>query len=280
MKHKKILSLLSCSIFLMNFVGSGNVKCAAAQTKDNSQAINYIKNHAVTINSLTSDNFKDLEPLKNVLKNKQVVYLGESFHCVGDYNSSKVRLIKYLHEKLGFNVLAFESDLGTCSTVSETTQKLTPTEAMVNSILGVWNTKEMLPLFQYMKKEGNKKDKLNLTGFDMQPNCLIGDFFTVYTYKMLSKIDTSKAKNFYKFDIDYLKNMMALGNKYGGLSVPDKEISKIEKPINSGYKDYSNFVASNRKNLEKFYSDKMIDICIRELNQRNTSMYMINQKPA
>jgi erythromycin esterase len=221
----------------MNFAAAGNTKCDAAQAKNSSQAINYIKKHAVTINSLTSlpsDNYKDLEPLKNVLKNKQVVYLGESFHCVGEYNSSKVRLIKYLHEKLGFNVLAFESDLGTCSTVSDTTQKLLPTEAMVNSILGVWNTKEMLPLFQYMKSEGNKKNKLNLTGFDMQPNCLIGDFFSVYTYKMLSKIDTTKAKNFYKFDISYLKNMMVLGNKYDGLSVPDKEISKIKKAMNTG----------------------------------------------
>ena len=49
--------------------------------------------------------------LNEILKNKKIVSLGENLHGVKEYNSTKLELIKYLHEELGFNVLAIESDV-------------------------------------------------------------------------------------------------------------------------------------------------------------------------
>ena len=40
--------------------------------------------------------------------------LGESGHGVREFNLAKVRLIRFLHEEMGFDVLAFESGLFEC----------------------------------------------------------------------------------------------------------------------------------------------------------------------
>ena len=40
--------------------------------------------------------------------------LGESGHGVAEFNHAKVRLIKFLHQQMGFDVIAFESGLFEC----------------------------------------------------------------------------------------------------------------------------------------------------------------------
>ena len=66
------------------------------------------------IRSLFSDDFSDLAFLAPLLEGKRVVQLGESGHGVAEFNWMKARLAKYLHERLGFDVLAFESSLSGC----------------------------------------------------------------------------------------------------------------------------------------------------------------------
>jgi len=46
-----------------------------------------------------------------VLKDKRIVFLGENAHGVSEFTTMKARLIRYLHEELGFDVLAFESNV-------------------------------------------------------------------------------------------------------------------------------------------------------------------------
>ncbi len=50
-------------------------------------------------------------PLNESIKDKRIIALGESLHGVKEYNTTKIELIQYLHEKEGFNVLAIESDV-------------------------------------------------------------------------------------------------------------------------------------------------------------------------
>ena len=62
-----------------------------------------------------TNQYKDLAMLKPLLHDKRIVFLGESSHGVAEFNLAKTRLIQFLHQEMGYNVLAFESGLGNSS---------------------------------------------------------------------------------------------------------------------------------------------------------------------
>ncbi len=72
----------------------------------------YVKNNTTPIRtvSIDSSDFSDLEAFGNAIGNAQVVMLGEQDHGDAPAFLLKSRIVRYLHEKKGFNVLAFESD--------------------------------------------------------------------------------------------------------------------------------------------------------------------------
>ncbi|MCM3494932.1 erythromycin esterase family protein [Paenibacillus lactis] len=114
------------------------------------------------------DSFKDLEMLKPLLQDKRFVFLGESSHGVAEFNLAKTRLIQFLHQEMGYNVLAFESGLAPASIAFGKVSGRSAEQTMKDSIFGVWWSKETLPLFDYIKASHNSEQPLVLTGFDMQ----------------------------------------------------------------------------------------------------------------
>src|SRR6266699_3115844 len=71
----------------------------------------WLADHAIRMRTLdaSEDDFGDLEPLRATLKGVRVVMLGEQSHGDGTAFVAKTRLIRFLHERMGFDVLAFES---------------------------------------------------------------------------------------------------------------------------------------------------------------------------
>src|SRR5262245_42302903 len=69
--------------------------------------------HAVPIRSIDAkdEDFSDLEPLMNAIGSAHVVQMGEPSHGAGSAFAAKVRLIKFLHQRMGFDVLVWESGL-------------------------------------------------------------------------------------------------------------------------------------------------------------------------
>lgn len=122
----------------------------------------YILNHTQQIN-IAETNSNDLLFLDTILKNKRIVALGESSHGTEEYSEVKLKLIRYLHEKLGFNVLLFESPMMACSYVDLIKDSTAATELIQNSIQSVWHTKTVAQLFNYIKTSD-----LAFKGFDPQ----------------------------------------------------------------------------------------------------------------
>lgn len=118
---------------------------------------------------LESSNFEDLQFLKDVLKDKRIVYLGENSHGVSEFNTLKTRLIKFLHEEMNFEVIAFESGLAETFTVQHIEDDLSPKDKMFISTFSVWHSPPFLSLFEYIEKTQESEQPLTLSGFDIQP---------------------------------------------------------------------------------------------------------------
>ena len=89
------------------------------------------------VQSLDGDAFQDLQFFKTVLGQRRLVQLGESGHGVAEFNHAKVRLIKFLHQQMGFDVIAFESGLFECFNADATVAAHTAVLLMRNCIFGV-----------------------------------------------------------------------------------------------------------------------------------------------
>jgi erythromycin esterase-like protein len=72
----------------------------------------YVQHNVVSISAIDPDSsdYSDLAAFGDAIGGSRVVMLGEQDHGDAATFLAKTRLIKYLHEKKGFNVLAFESD--------------------------------------------------------------------------------------------------------------------------------------------------------------------------
>lgn len=123
---------------------------------------------ATPIHSLTSDDFSDLEFLRARLRGVRIVQLGESGHGMGETFALKARLVRFLHEELGFDVLAMESDLYQCADMDGRPDS--GARALIfGCAFGVWHVEEVVPAFELVRASRATDRPLRLAGFDVQP---------------------------------------------------------------------------------------------------------------
>src|SRR5215213_5512907 len=95
----KHLAILICSIMSLFAFGQNEIK-------------KYVKERTVRVMSIGPDStsFADLTTIGDAIGDARIVMLGEQDHGDAPTFLAKTRLIKYLHEQKGFDVLAFEED--------------------------------------------------------------------------------------------------------------------------------------------------------------------------
>ena len=117
--------------------------------------------------------YKDLSFLKNELKGKQLVMLGEQTHMYGNMFEMKARVLEYLHKELGFTTIAMESSM---YDIWKMNKNGFNSKEFNNAIWGVWsNTIEFQRVVNYIEK-----NNLKVIGFDSQvinSSQFVEDFF-------------------------------------------------------------------------------------------------------
>ncbi|WP_339300173.1 erythromycin esterase family protein [Paenibacillus sp. FSL R5-0623] len=222
----------------------------------------WARDHAYRLDSIQPvktgqepDSFSDLEMLKPLLYDKRIVFLGESSHGVAEFNLAKTRLIQFLHQEMGYNILAFESGLSNTSLANAMVKQQLPEQTMKNSIFGVWWSKEIMPLFDYLKTSAQTERPLILTGFDMQLQFPLLDGNWLKDKELAKRLAQTEQK---------MSNFSA-GTDLKAYRAEKNEIIKVYKDVLKSLKS-----EANQTYLQKEYPDqpKLSMLLERSLNDR------------
>ncbi|MEQ9168798.1 MAG: erythromycin esterase family protein, partial [Fulvivirga sp.] len=119
------------------------------------------------------DDFSDLEPLKELWKDKRIILLGEQSHREGSVFKEKVRLIKFLHSEMGFDMVAFESGIYDNYKAFKEIKNGAETKnsPLYSSVFPIWSyTDAFVPLVDYVHKNKDTEHQLEVAGFDFLGN--------------------------------------------------------------------------------------------------------------
>lgn len=203
----------------------------------------WIEANAVPIRSLTSTNTTDLEFLRSAIEDRRVVQLGESAHGVAQYHRVKTRIIRYLHEELGFDVLAFESSLYGCWRANHLADPdATSADVLRACLFSVWHVEEAVPLFEYILETWASSDPLVLAGFDIQTGPLQLEGRAALLEEIVRPVDSALADQIVRTESEFKE-------LYDSLSTRIPLTNAADVPWIDLYRGFEEFFAAERDAL-------------------------------
>lgn len=165
----------------------------------------------------------DLDFLQAAIGSRRIVLLGESSHRVDEFDQAKARVIRYLHERMGFDVLVFEANIYSCFRANEQLLAMSPDDAMHDSIYPIWDCAATLDLFTYLKQTQTSADPMVLAGMDIQEsrnNSAVGDS-PDQLYALIAPLDPTYAESVRTMELSLIRNY----HSDGWLSVHASELN-------------------------------------------------------
>ncbi len=201
--------------FLLILIFASFHFCVAQVNLNNdSSSTEWIWDNTSTVLSIDPENidFEDLENLQTLLSDVRVVALGEPSHNDGGVFLAKTRLIKFLHQEMGFNVLAFENDFYALDKAWQKVRNGNDASLEIRkNLYWMWGeSKQVKPLLDYID-QSKYLNPLIVTGFDFRVTALANskEHFLVELDSVLSMLSRSyiHSKRYVKFKKDFAQIM-------------------------------------------------------------------------
>lgn len=164
------------------------------------EQVRWLAAHAVAVRSIdpADEDFSDLMPLARAIGRARVVQLGEATHGDGATFLAKGRLIRFLHQVLGFDVLAWESGIVDVRRVDTALRAGVPSpEAARRGLYPAWHNRESMATLDYVRASLGTDRPIATVGFDCRVSYkeardvlfpkMVFDFFDRLDPALLSK---------------------------------------------------------------------------------------------
>jgi len=142
-----------------------------------------------------NDNYSDLIPMLKSIADSRIVMLGEFTHACKEINELKIRIIKFLYEKMDFDVLVFESDFAGMTAMNFQKDTMSEERMIYQGFLSLWHTEEYK---DFMKWIALKKPET--TGLDPQ---WLTSGFKNFIRKKPASIDSNMANRLWQLETRY-----------------------------------------------------------------------------
>lgn len=214
---------------------AGLLLCATAFGQD---IRSYVTANTVPVATVdaASDDYADLAAVGQAIGEARVVMLGEQDHGDGPAFRAKTRLVKYLHERKGFTVLAFESDFYGLTTGWDQLPKQPDSirHFLQRNIFLIWaRSADCRYLFeQYVPHSFQTANPLHMSGFDSQ-------HYLGYSYLHLRKdldgyLVSSGIAGKFPSPAAYQQFLAALQGRIAEMRTPGAFRPDMRKPLQDG----------------------------------------------
>ena len=257
----------------------------------------YVIRNAVSIETVDPDstNYADLEAIGAAIGNRTIVMLGEQDHGDAPTFIAKTRLIKYLHEKKGFNVLAFESDFfGLNYGIENVPRDKNAIDTFLKkNIYPIWtecNTCSEL-FYKYIPSTYASAKRLRVSGFDNQLSLSYSrEHLTAKLDSLLKSLDLAitKQPGYNSAVLPAIDSSLKL---YWVKSKGDAHHARVDKYLKQikseveeklSKDDFWTMVVDNliQENLEYYLQEKdyMQASNVRDLQMANNLKWIVNSK--
>ncbi|HEX5758005.1 MAG TPA: erythromycin esterase family protein [Thermoanaerobaculia bacterium] len=137
------------------------------------ERVRWVTEHAVAVRSIdpADEDFADLMPLVRAIGKARVVQLGEATHGDGATFLAKGRLVRFLHQVMGFDVVAWETGIFDVRQMDTALRAGLPSgEAARRGIYPAWHNEESMWTLDYLRASQRTDRPIESVGFD----CRIG----------------------------------------------------------------------------------------------------------
>ena len=129
--------------------------------------VDWLRRHAARVRTLepADEDFADLEALGDAIGDARIVFLGEASHGEGATSLAKGRLIKFLHQRKGFDVLAWEAGFYDCAKAGEALAAPNAGDGGLDRVVPSWSESEQCrPVLKYVRETQRSDRPIGLVG--------------------------------------------------------------------------------------------------------------------
>ena len=159
--------------------------------------------------------------LKALLRDVRLVQLGSA----SEFAEEGLSVVRYLHEQLRFNVIAFEAPFFPCWNADATIADSSAVFTMHQCLEEEWRKEALRPLFDYLRSQRRAGTPLHLIGIDVRSRSAHGiTQRPAFLYNVLARVDTSVAAEAFSLDSTVVADALSVAKQamLGGSAISSR----------------------------------------------------------